>query len=202
VILAHGAICDQGILTSRLADHPGVLYDISCFFPLDVIELFARVPAERIVFASDPPYGLPATSLYLALRVARQAGLDEQTTRGVLAGTMASLLDGGGLPAITPPRRGAEITLSGRLARVYGYASLVGPALFSGAVEQAQAMLGMAIAACRDPEPGSDADALQAIGAALSAAEALLQREDGRRASIDLVYRSIVRAATEIPDHA
>ena len=34
LILAHGAICDQGILTSRLADHPGVLYDISCFFPL------------------------------------------------------------------------------------------------------------------------------------------------------------------------
>ncbi len=70
LILAHGAICDQGILTTRLADHPGVLYDISCFFPLDVIELFARVPAERIVFASDPPYGMPATTLYLALRVA------------------------------------------------------------------------------------------------------------------------------------
>ena len=79
LILAHGAICDQGILTSRLAEHPGVLYDISCFFPLDVIELFARVPAERIVFASDPPYGLPATTLYMALRVAAQAGLDEAT---------------------------------------------------------------------------------------------------------------------------
>src|SRR6185437_7751885 len=72
LILAHGAICDQGILTTRLAEHPGVLYDMSCFFPLDVIELFARVPAERIVFASDPPYGMPATTLYLALRLARQ----------------------------------------------------------------------------------------------------------------------------------
>jgi hypothetical protein len=38
---------------------------------------------------------------------------------------------------------------------VYGYASLVGPALFGGAIEQAQAMLDMAIAACRDPEPGA-----------------------------------------------
>ena len=102
LILAHGAICDQGILTSRLADHPGVLYDISCFFPLDVIELFARVPAERIVFASDPPYGLPATTLYMALRVAAQAGLDEQATQGVLGGTMAGLLDGHGLPPATP----------------------------------------------------------------------------------------------------
>jgi predicted TIM-barrel fold metal-dependent hydrolase len=200
LILAHGAICDQGILTTRLAEHPGVLYDISCFFPLDVIELFARVPAERIVFASDPPYGMPATTLYLALRVARQAGLDEQATKAVLGGTMASLLDGHGLPAITPPRRGASITLSGRLARVYGYASLVGPALFTGVEEQAHAMLEMALAACRDPEPGADREALETIGKALAAADALVGEPDGVRASIDLVYRAIVRAATEILD--
>lgn len=200
LILAHGAICDQGILTTRLADHPSVLYDISCFFPLDVIELFARVPAERIVFASDPPYGMPATTLYLALRVAEQAGLDEQATKGVLGGTIASLIDGHGLPATTPPRRAPSITLSGRLARVYNYASLVGPALFTGAEEQAHAMLDMAVAACRDPDPGNDGEALETIGAALRAADALVGTQDGVRAAIDLVYRAIVRAATEIPD--
>jgi uncharacterized protein len=200
LILAHGAICDQGILTSRLAEHPGVLYDMSCFFPLDVIELFARAPAERIVFASDPPYGLPATTLYMALRVAAHAGLDEATTRLVLGGTMAALLDGQGLPPVTPPRRGPSIQLSGRLARVYNYASLVGPALFTGVVEQARAMLDMAIAACRDPEPDSVGEALDTIGAALSAAAAMMAEEDGVRPAIDLVYRSIVRAATEIPD--
>jgi predicted TIM-barrel fold metal-dependent hydrolase len=200
LILAHGAICDQGILTAGLADHPGVLYDTSCFFPLDVIELLARVPAERIVFASDPPYGLPATSLYMVLRVARHAGLDETATRGMLGGTMAELLDSGKLPPIAPPRRGSTITLSGRLARVYGYASLVGPALFNGAADQARAMLDLAMAACRDPEPGSVGEALDTIGAALSAAAALIQSDGGTRASIDLVYRAIVRAATEIPD--
>ena len=200
LILAHGAICDQGILTSRLADHPGVLYDVSCFFALDVIELFARAPAERIVFASDPPYGLPATTLYLALRVAAQAGLDEAATRGVLGATMADLLDGRGLPPVTPPRRGPSITLSGRLARVYNYGSLTGPALFAGAPKQALAMLEMALAACRDPEPGDVGDALQTIGSALSAAAALLQSPGGVRPAIDLVYRAIVRAATELPD--
>jgi uncharacterized protein len=200
LILAHGAICDQGILTTRLADHPGVLYDISCFFPLDVIELFARVPAERIVFASDPPYGRPAPTLYLALRVARQAGLDVDTTRAFLGETMAGLLDSSSLPPATPARRGPSVTLSGRLARVYGYASLVGPALFTGATEQARAMLDLAIAACRDPDPGSDGEALEAIGAALGAADTLLGEDDGVRAAIDLVYRSNARAATEICD--
>lgn len=200
LILAHGAICDQGILTSRLAGHPGVLYDISCFFPLDVIELFARAPAERIVFASDPPYGLPATTLYLALRVTAQAGLDQGATRGVLGATMADLLDGRGLPPVTPPRRGPSIELSGRLARVYNYGSLTGPALFAGVREQALAMLDMAIAACRDPDPGDVGEALETIGSALAAAAALLQNPDGVRAAIDLVYRAIVRAATELPD--
>jgi len=202
LILAHGAICDQGILTSRLAEHPGVLYDISCFFPLDVVELFARVPAERIVFASDPPYGMPATTLYMALRVTSQAGLDQASIKAVLGGTMAALLDGHPLPGVTPPRRESSIRLSGRLARVYGYASLVGPALFGGGVEQARAMLDLAIAACRDPEPESVGDALETIGSALSAAGTLLEDEDGVRPAIDLVYRSIVRAATEIPARA
>lgn len=200
LILAHGAICDQGILTTRLADHERVLYDISCFFPLDVIELFARAPAERIVFASDPPYGRPAPTLYLALRVARQAGLDEVALRNMLGGTMAMLMDEGQLPPVQPPRRGSAIKLSGRLARVYGYSSLVGPAIFGGAPEQAAAMLGMAIAACRDPDPGPDGEALETIGAALRAAATLLAEEDGVRAAIDLVYRSTARAATELTD--
>jgi len=177
-----------------------VLYDISCFFPIDVIELFARVPAERIVFASDPPYGRPASTLYLALRVARQAGLDEATTSAFLGGTMAGLLDSSSLPPATAPRRGPAVTMSGRLARVYGYASLVGPAIFAGAVEQARAMLDLALAACRDPDPGSDGEALGTLGAALGAADTLLGEEDGVRAALDLVYRSIARAATEVRD--
>jgi predicted TIM-barrel fold metal-dependent hydrolase len=202
LILAHGAICDQGILTTRLAEHPSVLYDISCFFPLDVIELFARVPAERIVFASDPPYGLPATTLYLAFRIAQQAGLDEAATRLVIGGTMAALIDGAGLPAVSAPRRGSSVTLSGRLARVYGYASLVGPAMFTGALEQAAAMLDMAVAACRDPDPGPDGEELETIGRALEAASSLMTEEDGIRPAIDLLYRSNVLAATRVPDPA
>jgi hypothetical protein len=74
--------------------------------------------------------------------------------------------------------------------------------MFSGVVEQAAAMLDMAIAACRDPEPGADGEALEVIGTALSTAKSLAAEDDGRRAAIDLVYRSIVRAATEVPDAA
>jgi uncharacterized protein len=200
LILAHGAICDQGILTSRLADHPGVLYDISCFFSLDVVELFARVPAERIVFASDPPYGRPSSALYLALRVAQYAGLDETAVRGLLGGIVAGLFDGRGLPPVSAPRRGATITLAGRLARVYGYGSLAGPAIFAGVVDQAKAMVDMALAACRDPEPDDVGEALETVGAALTAARALLETDNGAPAALDLLFRSMALAATAVPD--
>jgi len=196
LILAHGAICDQGILTTRLAEHPGVLYDTSCFFPIDVLALLARVPAERIVFASDPPYGLSASGLYLALRVAAHAGLDDAATRALIGGTMADLLDGRGLAAPSPPRAPQQIALQGRLARAYGYGSLAGPALFAGAAEQARGMLDLAIAVCRDPDPGPSGEALETIGAALTAARALLDTPAARGA-IDLLFRAMALAATE-----
>ncbi|MHB1469410.1 MAG: amidohydrolase family protein [Solirubrobacteraceae bacterium] len=204
LILAHGGICDQGTLATGLAEHPRALYDSSCFFPVDVAQLFARVPAERIVFASDPPYGTTASGLYMALRVAAQAGLDEATLAHVLGGTVATLFDGGELPAPSPPRRGPRIVLSGRLARVQSYAGLAGPAMFGGAIEQALAMLEMALAACRDPEPGEDGAALETIAVALETASAIVRESDGSQAAtrcaIDLLFRSSVHAATSVLD--
>src|SRR5262249_14451285 len=38
LVLAHAAIADQGMLATRLADHPRVVYDTSCFSTLDVVE--------------------------------------------------------------------------------------------------------------------------------------------------------------------
>ena len=200
LILAHGAICDQGILTTRLADHPGVLYDISCFFPLDVIELFARVPrrADRVrlrpalrAAGDDPLHGAAGRPAGRAGR-GRHAGParrdDGEPARRTRAARTTSRV-----------QRGSTITLSGRLARVYGYASLVGPALFTGALEQARAMLDMAVAACRDPEPADVGEALETIGRRCRRPTSCSAAEDGVRPAIDLVYRSNVLAATALP---
>jgi chemotaxis response regulator CheB len=58
-------------------------------------------------------------------------------------------------------------------------------------------MLDLAIAVCRDPEPGDAGEALDAIGAGLVAARALLDTEGGVRGALDLLFRSVARAATE-----
>ena len=73
LVLAHAAIADQGMFAWRLADHPNVVYDTSTFSVFDQLELFARVPAERIVFASDVPYGRPVGAMHAVLRFAAYA---------------------------------------------------------------------------------------------------------------------------------
>jgi uncharacterized protein len=202
LVLAHGGIADQGVFATRLADHPAVLYDTSCFAPLDVVELFARVPAERIVFGSDAPYGRPSSGAYLALRAAAHAGLEADARALVLGGTMNVLLEGRPLPAVRPPR-GAQIRpTSGRLARVGGYLMMAFGAVVGGAPPpdptRALPAIALARAVCRDPDPGLVGPALVRIDAALAAAEQLIAAggEQGFLA-IGLVQGASAIAATE-----
>jgi hypothetical protein len=203
LVLAHAGIAGQGMFASRLADHPNVLYDTSCLSPFDVIELFARVPAERIVFASDAPYGRPAFALYQALRIgALVAGLDEDELRMLAGGTMAAVLDRRPLPEPRAPRVPQVRPVSGRLLRAATYLHMGFAALVSGEGRRdpARALpwMAMARAACRDPDPGDAGEALARIDTTLDAAERLVLA-GGRQAglAIGLMHSTMVFAATE-----
>lgn len=197
LILAHAAIADQALLTTRLADHPGVLYDVSTWSVFDLFELFARVPSERIVFGTDPPYGNPATGLYTALRVARTVGLDDATTRLFLGGTVAAMIDDGGLPPVTRPVGTHSHELSGPVLRLYGYLLPAGPALFGGNVNAAKGAIELAQAVCRDPDPGPLGPLFADVSRALAAAVVLIDAgPEGIRPTLDIVQRCLARAAT------
>ncbi|MGI8802210.1 MAG: amidohydrolase family protein [Solirubrobacteraceae bacterium] len=177
LVLAHAGIADQGLLASRLAGHPRVVYDTACFSATDVVQLFARVPAERIVFASDVPYGRPAGGLYLALRAAAYAGLDAGERARVAGGTMAALLDGRPLAPARPPRLASTRAVDGRLLRISVYLL----AAFAAAItppppdpQRATRWIQISRAACRDPDPGAVGPALEHIDAALAGAERLI----------------------------
>ena len=202
LVLAHAAIADQGMFASRLSEHLNVVYDTSTFSVFDQLELFARVPAERIVFASDVPYGRPLGGLYTALRMGIYAGLDERERQLLVGGTMTDILEGRPLTAPTPPRVPQIRPISGRLARVNGYimgsfAAAIGsgpPPDFRRAVP----FIALARAACRDPDPGVVGPALARIDGFLAAAEQLLAAGDARaRAAVGLVIAAGVIAATE-----
>src|SRR3954467_13181959 len=134
LVLAHAGIAGQGMFASRLVEHPTVVYDTSTLSPFDVIELFARVPAERIVFASDVPYGRPAFALYQAMRVGRLvAGLGDDERRMLAGGTMTALLDGGALAQPRPPRVPQVRPAVGRLLRVVPYLPPAVASMLAGA---------------------------------------------------------------------
>jgi len=202
LVLAHGAIADQGMFATRLAGHPAVFYDTSIFSPFDLVELFARVPAERIVFASDVPYGRPAGGLFATMRVAAHAGLDERERTLVAGGTISALLERRPLPPPTPPRLPAVRPQSGRLTRIAGYLLMgFGAAMGSGPppeLSRIAPMVALARAVCRDEDPGAAGPALQRIDGLLAAAEELLgaRREEAFMA-FGLVMAAGAIAATD-----
>jgi uncharacterized protein len=206
LVLAHAAIADQGMFVSRLRDHPKVVYDTSTFSVFDQLELFARVPAERIVFASDVPYGRPLGGLFSALRLASLAGLDDRERARLVGGTMLDILEGRPLADPTPPRLPEIRRISGRLARVNGYLMMSFAAAMGAGPppDLARALPGIALArgACRDPEPGHVGPAIERIDGLLAAAEELLAAGAERaQAAVGLVMAAALIAGTEpLPD--
>ena len=203
LVLAHAAIAGQGMFAERLAEHPAVLYDTSCFSTLDVVELFARVPAERVVFASDVPYGRPVGGLFAALRVAQLAGLDEDDRRLLVGGTMAAVLAGAPLPVPTPPRLAAVRPAGGPLMRVAAYLLMGFGAVLSGGpgrMDPSPMAPFVALARCvaRDPAPGPAGPALERIDRTLIAVEHFLEHPPAEpRAAVGLVHSCVAVAITE-----
>jgi uncharacterized protein len=201
LVLAHAGIADQAVFAAGLADHPCVLYDTSCFGPQDVVELFARVPAERVVFASDIPYGRPNGALFLVMRVAAMAGLGAEDRALVAGGTMASVLDGAGPPGAKPPRLDRIRPASGSLIRVAAYLLMAFGAVISAPPpDPARALpwIGLARAVCRDPDPGAVGPALERVDGLLDAAEGVIGADGvDPRPAIGLIHAAATIAATE-----
>jgi hypothetical protein len=202
LVLAHTALADQGMFASVLRDHPRVLYDTSCFAPADLVELFALVPAERIVFASDIPYGRTVRGLYAAMRTAAYAGLDEEDRALLAGGTMAAALDGT-LPEARPPRLSTQRTVDGTLQRIVAYLMMGFGAAVSGGerrdVRRAIEPLALARCVCRDPAPGPIEPVLSRIDDILSEVEGLVTHDPPAdwMTVIGLMHYAVVIAATE-----
>ncbi len=202
LVLAHAALAGQGMFASRLADHPATLYDTSTLSPADVVELFARVPAERIVFASDVPYGRPTFGLFGCMRIAALAGLDDDDLRRLLGGTMAAVLAGDALPPTRPPRLPETRLVNGRLARLGAYLMMAFGAILSGddRPDPARALPGIALARCvaRDPDAGAVTDVLAQIDELLAETERELAKETPQLlTAFGLLHAATVIAATE-----
>jgi hypothetical protein len=167
---------------------------------MDTMALFARVPAERIVFGSDPPYGRTFVGLYLVLRMLACLGIDTETRRAVVGGTVTRMVAGEPLAPTTAPRAPERILLDAKLARLHANLMLVLGIMFTGSAERALDMLWLSQMACRDANAGAAGAALERIAPLLEHSQRFLEQhpDTPRGAGAPLVLAMAI-AATEVP---
>ncbi|HZQ66164.1 MAG TPA: amidohydrolase family protein [Gaiellaceae bacterium] len=182
LIIAHAGIADLGALMDAFAGKAGVYFDTSAWSPIDLLDFFRQVSPEQVVYASDYPYGQQPSSLLIALRTARTAGLGDEQIRNMLAGNATRIADGA--PPLEPTRAAGNETFTQPmvLARIHQYLSMATPLLWTRQADTV-GVLGLALNAC-DERNGGSADDLERIRELL------------------LCARDLWRATPEIEDEA
>jgi len=152
LILAHAAISDLAWLWRVLPEHPNLFVDTAWWNPADLIALFTLAPPSQILWASDSPYGLPVMSAVIALRCARQAGVEPEALRMIAGEQMARLLEGQAGEAAGPPPGDAR-AIDPLLERVVSHlVSAMGRAFARADPEEPIALARLACAVGEDAE--------------------------------------------------
>jgi hypothetical protein len=149
LIIAHGGIADLAALSDAFAERPGVFFDTSVWSPIDLLDVFHRFSPEQALYASDWPYGQQPSSLLLALRVARAAGLDDDRLRDMLGGTARRIAAGEPPRAPSPPSRRETIEQPLAFARIHNYLVMATPLLWTRQPDTI-GVLGLALNACAE----------------------------------------------------
>jgi predicted TIM-barrel fold metal-dependent hydrolase len=156
LIVAHGGIADLAALSEAFAGKAGVFFDSSMWSPVDLLDLFSRVPPEQILYASDYPYGSQPGALTLLVRTARRAGLDDRRLRDVLGRSAARIA--AGEPPLEPTRPVGPGALEQPLTllRIHHYLAMATPLLWTRQPDMTGA-LGLALNACAERDGSIDA---------------------------------------------
>ncbi len=167
-MIAHAGIADLGALMGHFAGKAGVFFDTSAWSPIDLLDFFRQVSPEQVLYASDYPYGQQPSSLLIALRTARQSGLDDDQLRGMLSGNAARIADGEPPLATTSAKGSETFTQPMVFARIHQYLSMATPLLWTRqpdygrrARARAQRMRGAKRQHGRRPRPDQGSAALR-----------------------------------------
>src|SRR5438128_2564335 len=147
LIIAHGGIADLAALAERFAGKAGVFFDTSVWSSVDLLDFYHQISPEQVLYASDYPYGQQPSSLLIALRTAKFAGLDEDQLRNMLAGSANRIADGEPPLEPSPPRGRATFEQPMALARVHQYLSMATPLLWTRQPDTI-GVIGLALNAC------------------------------------------------------
>ncbi len=151
LIIAHAGIADMANLARHFAGRPGVFWDTSAWSAIDLLDFFRLVSPEQVLYASDYPYGQQPTSLLIALRTARMAGLGEEQVRDMLSGSASRIANGLQPLAPRPPKGSETFSQPMVFARIHQYLSMATPLLWTRQPDTI-GVLGLALNACEEPD--------------------------------------------------
>ncbi|MBD0290011.1 MAG: amidohydrolase family protein [Thermoleophilia bacterium] len=156
LIIAHGGIADLADLSDAFARRRGVFFDTSVWNPIDLLDVFQRFSPEQGLYASDYPYGQQPTSLLIAVRVARAAGLSDAQLRDVLGRTASRIADGE--PPVEPSEPSRRYLLEQPISfvRIHNYLAMATPLLWTRQPDTI-GVLGLALNACRERDGHTEA---------------------------------------------
>jgi predicted TIM-barrel fold metal-dependent hydrolase len=149
LIIAHAGIADLAALSEAFSGRAGVFFDTSVWSPIDLLDFFARVSPEQVLYASDFPYGQQPGSLLLAIRTARIAGLDDAELRNMLGGSAARIAAGEPPLSPTEPKGSMRLEQPLTLARIHHYLAMATPLLWTRQGDTI-GVLGLALNACQE----------------------------------------------------
>ena len=149
LIIAHAGIADLAALSECFAGRAGVFFDTSVWSPIDLLDMFARVSPEQVLYASDFPYGQQPGSLLLALRTGRLAGLEEEEVRNLLARSASRIADGEPPLRTTAPKGRRTLEQPLTFARIHHYLAMATPLLWTRQADTI-GVLGLALNACAE----------------------------------------------------
>lgn len=149
LIVAHAGIADLGALARALAGREGAFFDTSVWSPVDLLDFYRYVAPEQILYASDYPYGQQPSSLLIAVRTARLAGLSESDLRMILweNGNRISRHEAPLPPS--SPHGSSTLSQSMTMARIHQYLSMAIPLLWTRQ-QDTFGVLGLALNACNE----------------------------------------------------
>lgn len=141
-----------------------MLYDTSVWSGNDLRTLLASASPEQVVFASDLPYGMPATAQLALSLMLRRAGATDDQTRAMFWGNAERAGRGEPAPALTPPLLPRERTVPLQRLRVHDYLVMTQTLMWSRTGDRPGA-LGLAIRACDTDGAGELADVAELLEA-------------------------------------
>lgn len=169
VILAHCAISDLAYLGPIAAEHPGIFFDTSWWNVTDIIALMAWVPPQRIVYASDTPYGHPMMSFTITMRPALAAGYTDEHLTALFSTTLTGLVAGARPDRIDPAPGDDFFSHTAGLLRVHSNLHGTVVRIFSG--QDPSQPLSLARLACNVHSGTSHQTVYRAIARSIDAVE-------------------------------